>query len=118
MNCEGRLVKQVETRHQDGRAIERASDAGVLAVAAAGVGCVKEGVVTDHILAHVVRPFENLRPENTKKASEDHRPKIIILWRGWSLRNNAMAPPEHREWVPMSDGAKPNVVLPLQAWQV
>jgi hypothetical protein len=96
-------VEQVETGHQDGRAIEGLLDTGVLAMSAAGVGGVEKRVVTNHVTAHIIGPFEDLGTDvHKEKASKDHRPKIMILWTEWSLRNNAMARPDRREWVPMS----------------
>ena len=53
-------MEQVETGHQDGRAIEGFSDTGVLAMGAAGVGGVNKRVVADHVTAHIVCPFEHL----------------------------------------------------------
>ena len=80
--CEVGLVKQGEARHQDRRAIERFPDSGVLPMSAAGVGCVEERVVTDHVAAHIVRPFEHLGPNVCEEsvgrpASKDHE---LVDW--------------------------------------
>jgi hypothetical protein len=37
-----------------------------------------------------------------RKASEDQRPRIIILWTGSFARKSAIAAPDRREWEPIS----------------
>jgi hypothetical protein len=70
-------VEQVETGHQDGRAIEGFSDTGVLAMGAASVGGINKRVVADHVTAHIVCPFKDLWTDVHKECirrppSKDH----------------------------------------------
>lgn len=48
-----------------------------------------------------------------RNASDDHRPRIIILCTDSSARNNAMAAPDRREWEPMSAAC---IVTKLSRW--
>ena len=70
-------MEQVETGHQDGRAIERFLDTGVLAMGAAGGGGVNKRVVVNHVTAHIICPFKDLGTDVHKECirrppSKDH----------------------------------------------
>ena len=102
MACNVGLVKQGEARHQAGRNIERFPDLGVLPMSAVGVGCVEEGVVTDHVSAHIVRLFEYLGPNVCEEsvrgpASKDHE---LVDW---------VVVEEERHGVACLQGVSPNV---------
>jgi hypothetical protein len=51
------------------------------------------------------------------KASDDHRPRIIIRATEWSMRKRDIAAPERSDLLPMSEGRKPKVVSPPNSLQ-
>jgi hypothetical protein len=53
-------VEQVEMGYQDGRAIERSSDTGVLLMSLGSVVGINKRVMANHVTAHIIRPFEDL----------------------------------------------------------
>jgi hypothetical protein len=48
----------------------------------------------------------------TRKASDDHRPRIIILAVEMSFMKSAMAAPDRIDLLPISWGSNPKVALP------
>ena len=48
----------------------------------------------------------------TRKASDDHRPRIMILWTGWFIKKSDMAAPDRSDFVPMSSASNPNTFFP------
>jgi hypothetical protein len=46
--------------YQDGRAIERSSDTGVLLMSLGSVVGINKRVMANHVTAHIIRPFEDL----------------------------------------------------------
>lgn len=48
----------------------------------------------------------------TRKASDDHRPSIIILDGEWLFMKSAIAAPDRRDRLPICSGEKPKVEVP------
>lgn len=48
----------------------------------------------------------------TRKASEDHRPRIMMRAVEVFFRKRAMAAPDLRDRLPISDGSNPKVSFP------
>ena len=48
----------------------------------------------------------------TRNASDDQRPKSMILWTGWFMRNSPIAAPDRMDFVPISSELYPNVFFP------
>jgi hypothetical protein len=62
------------------------------------MGSIKEGVKVDHVPRHGMGPFEDLGQMQTKNASEDQRPRIMIFAGEWPRRKtDAAAAPDQME---------------------
>ena len=69
---------------------------------------VKEGVMSEHIGAHIVSPLFHLWSNIIQKGREEsHRPMIIMWSAEWFMRNRAMAAPDQIDLVPISFASNP-----------